>query len=237
MTPDGRHHPRRRRLAGRARGARRGGRGRRSAGVRLASRRRGAAATSSSCSMPAGASPPRRPPPTPPRRPARRRGLPPGDYRWWVRATTSDARSLRSALRPLRLVAGSRRPAAPARPRPPASSTGGARRRLAQRYPDQRIAHHRESRPIRSPARPRRTAASFAVAQRIGHRRAARERVVEIVHQAHRAPVADAPLGGDHRRAPLPPAAATSVPAVLRPSPSRHPPCGRPTARPGPLAA
>jgi hypothetical protein len=33
------------------------------------------------------------------------RALPPGDYRWWVRATTPDARSLRSALRPLRLVA------------------------------------------------------------------------------------------------------------------------------------
>jgi hypothetical protein len=31
------------------------------------------------------------------------RSLPPGDYRWWVRATTSDARSLRSPLRPLRL--------------------------------------------------------------------------------------------------------------------------------------
>lgn len=29
--------------------------------------------------------------------------LPAGQYRWWVRATTSDARSLRSALRPLRL--------------------------------------------------------------------------------------------------------------------------------------
>lgn len=29
--------------------------------------------------------------------------LPPGDYRWWVRATTPDARSLRSAIRPLRL--------------------------------------------------------------------------------------------------------------------------------------
>ena len=31
--------------------------------------------------------------------------LPPGEYRWWVRATTSDARTLRSALRPLRLTA------------------------------------------------------------------------------------------------------------------------------------
>jgi len=31
------------------------------------------------------------------------RTLPPGEYRWWVRATTSDARVLRSALRPLRL--------------------------------------------------------------------------------------------------------------------------------------
>jgi hypothetical protein len=37
--------------------------------------------------------------------PAAARSLPPGDYRWWVRATTPDARSLRSALRPLRLVA------------------------------------------------------------------------------------------------------------------------------------
>jgi hypothetical protein len=37
--------------------------------------------------------------------PAAARALPPGDYRWWVRATTPDARSLRSALRPLRLVA------------------------------------------------------------------------------------------------------------------------------------
>lgn len=37
--------------------------------------------------------------------PASARALPPGDYRWWVRATTSDARSLRSALRPLRLIA------------------------------------------------------------------------------------------------------------------------------------
>jgi hypothetical protein len=33
------------------------------------------------------------------------RALPPGDYRWWVRATTSDARTFRSALRPLRLTA------------------------------------------------------------------------------------------------------------------------------------
>ena len=37
--------------------------------------------------------------------PAAARALPPGDYTWWVRATTSDARALRSALRPLRLVA------------------------------------------------------------------------------------------------------------------------------------
>jgi len=32
------------------------------------------------------------------------RTLAPGEYRWWVRATTSDARVLRSALRPLRLA-------------------------------------------------------------------------------------------------------------------------------------
>jgi hypothetical protein len=32
-------------------------------------------------------------------------GLPAGDYQWWVRATTSDARLLRSPLRPLRLTA------------------------------------------------------------------------------------------------------------------------------------
>ena len=31
------------------------------------------------------------------------RNLPAGDYRWWVRATTADARSLTSAMRPLRL--------------------------------------------------------------------------------------------------------------------------------------
>ena len=31
--------------------------------------------------------------------------LPPGEYRWWVRATAADARSVRSALRPLRLTA------------------------------------------------------------------------------------------------------------------------------------
>jgi hypothetical protein len=37
--------------------------------------------------------------------PAAVRALPPGEYRWWVRATTSDARSLRSALRPLVLSA------------------------------------------------------------------------------------------------------------------------------------
>jgi hypothetical protein len=30
--------------------------------------------------------------------------LPPGEYRWWVRATTADARSLRSGMRPLRLT-------------------------------------------------------------------------------------------------------------------------------------
>ena len=30
--------------------------------------------------------------------------LPPGEYRWWVRARTSDARVVRSALRPLRLT-------------------------------------------------------------------------------------------------------------------------------------
>jgi hypothetical protein len=32
-------------------------------------------------------------------------GLAPGDYHWWVRATTADARSLRSPIRPLRLTA------------------------------------------------------------------------------------------------------------------------------------
>ena len=32
-------------------------------------------------------------------------GLPPGDYQWWVRATTTDARSVRSPVRPLRLTA------------------------------------------------------------------------------------------------------------------------------------
>lgn len=32
-------------------------------------------------------------------------GLAPGDYTWWVRATTSDARTVRSAVRPLRLTA------------------------------------------------------------------------------------------------------------------------------------
>jgi hypothetical protein len=37
--------------------------------------------------------------------PASAPGLPPGEYRWWVRATTADARSLRSSLRPLRLTA------------------------------------------------------------------------------------------------------------------------------------
>jgi hypothetical protein len=37
--------------------------------------------------------------------PAATTGLPPGDYRWWVRATTADARSVRSSLRPLRLTA------------------------------------------------------------------------------------------------------------------------------------
>ena len=37
--------------------------------------------------------------------PAATRDLPPGEYRWWVRATTSDARTLRSPLRPLRLTA------------------------------------------------------------------------------------------------------------------------------------
>lgn len=31
--------------------------------------------------------------------------LPPGEYRWWVRATTSDARVVRSPVRPLRLTA------------------------------------------------------------------------------------------------------------------------------------
>jgi len=30
--------------------------------------------------------------------------LPPGEYRWWVRATTSDARALRSDMRSLRLT-------------------------------------------------------------------------------------------------------------------------------------
>lgn len=37
--------------------------------------------------------------------PAAAQALPAGDYTWWVRATTSDARAIRSALRPLRLVA------------------------------------------------------------------------------------------------------------------------------------
>ena len=31
--------------------------------------------------------------------------LPPGNYTWWVRATTADARTVRSAMRPLRLIA------------------------------------------------------------------------------------------------------------------------------------
>jgi hypothetical protein len=31
--------------------------------------------------------------------------LPPGNYQWWVRATTLDARTLRSAIRPLKLSA------------------------------------------------------------------------------------------------------------------------------------
>jgi hypothetical protein len=31
--------------------------------------------------------------------------LPPGNYQWWVRATTLDARTLRSAIRPLKLTA------------------------------------------------------------------------------------------------------------------------------------
>lgn len=31
-------------------------------------------------------------------------GLPSGDYKWWVRATTSDARTVRSDIRPLRLT-------------------------------------------------------------------------------------------------------------------------------------
>ncbi len=31
--------------------------------------------------------------------------LPPGNYQWWVRATTMDARTLRSAIRPLKLTA------------------------------------------------------------------------------------------------------------------------------------
>ena len=37
--------------------------------------------------------------------PAGTAGLAAGDYTWWVRATTSDARTLRSAVRPLRLIA------------------------------------------------------------------------------------------------------------------------------------
>jgi hypothetical protein len=37
--------------------------------------------------------------------PAATAGLQPGDYQWWVRATTTDARVLRSSLRPLRLTA------------------------------------------------------------------------------------------------------------------------------------
>ena len=36
--------------------------------------------------------------------PAVATGLPSGDYKWWVRATTSDARTVRSAVRPLRLT-------------------------------------------------------------------------------------------------------------------------------------
>ena len=35
--------------------------------------------------------------------PGATRGLPPGDYQWWVRVITSDARTLRSAFRPLHL--------------------------------------------------------------------------------------------------------------------------------------
>jgi hypothetical protein len=38
-------------------------------------------------------------------RPSVSAGLPPGEYKWWVRATTSDARTVRSAMRPLRLTA------------------------------------------------------------------------------------------------------------------------------------
>jgi hypothetical protein len=37
--------------------------------------------------------------------PGKTAALPPGDYTWWVRATTTDARTLRSSVRPLRLEA------------------------------------------------------------------------------------------------------------------------------------
>lgn len=36
--------------------------------------------------------------------PGAARSLPPGDYQWWVRVITSDARTLRSGLRPLHLT-------------------------------------------------------------------------------------------------------------------------------------
>ena len=63
------------------------------------------AGTSSSCWMPGVRWRPRRRPATRPPPPDAAHTLPPGEYRWWVRATTSDARTLRSALRPLRLTA------------------------------------------------------------------------------------------------------------------------------------
>ena len=37
--------------------------------------------------------------------PAAARALPPGEYRWWVRALLADSRTIRSPLRPLRLTA------------------------------------------------------------------------------------------------------------------------------------
>ena len=132
-------------------------------------------------------------PPTPSPPPAP--GLPPGDYKWWVRATTSDARTLRSALRPLRLTTSSRPAATAPRPASQASAAAASARGAAH---GRGIPDHREPGPF---ARRCATADGRELrrAERIAHRRAACQPIVQVMDQLNRTSVADPPLGRDHR--------------------------------------
>ena len=77
-------------------------------------------------------------------------------------------------------------------------AAGDARSGHRQRHSHQRVAHHRKPRPFtRRRAAPDRR--ELGLAKRLGHRASVRQRGIEVVHQPHRAAVADPPLGRHHR--------------------------------------